>query len=342
MKFSFKKKLRKILLVFGGILLFLIFIFVSFFFVGTAPETEQIKWGVNFSQKHTEKLGLDWQETYLALLDDLGVKNIKIGTHWDLLELKQGEYNFEDLDWQVEKAEEKGAKLLLVIGMKTPRWPECHIPNWAQDLSKEQREERVLKLIEEIVLRYKDKDSIWAWQVENEPFFSFGECPETDKEFLKEEIALVKSLDFQNRPIIISDTGELSFWIKAAKLGDIVGTTMYRKVYSPEIKSYISLPYPPVFYWRKTQIIKKFFNKEVIGVELQAEPWGPELLYYSPLEEQEKTMNLEQFKKNIEFAKKTGLKEFYLWGAEWWYWMKEKQNKPEIWNEAKKLLQDYI
>ena len=53
-------------------------------------------------------------------------------------------------------------------------------------------------------------------------------------------------------------------------------------------------------------------------------------------------MNLEQFKKNIEFAKKTGLKEFYLWGAEWWYWMKEKQNKPEIWNEAKKLFQDYI
>ena len=31
------------------------------------------------------------------------------------------------------------------------------------------------------------------------------------------------------------------------------------------------------------------------------------------------------------------LKEFYLWGAEWWYWMKEKQNKPEIWDEAKKL-----
>jgi len=48
-------------------------------------------------------------------------------------------------------------------------------------------------------------------------------------------------------------------------------------------------------------------------------------------------MNLERFKQNIEFAKRTGLDKFYLWGAEWWYWLKEKQNQPEIWNEAKLL-----
>ncbi|KKU86167.1 MAG: hypothetical protein UY15_C0014G0009 [Parcubacteria group bacterium GW2011_GWA2_47_9] len=72
-------------------------------------------------------------------------------------------------------------------------------------------------------------------------------------------------------------------------------------------------------------------------MELQAEPWGPKLLYDSPLEEQEKTMNLEQFSYMIDFAKRTGLDTFYLWGGEWWYWMKEKQNNPAIWNEASKL-----
>ncbi len=46
---------------------------------------------------------------------------------------------------------------------------------------------------------------------------------------------------------------------------------------------------------------------------------------------------LEQFKANIDFAKKTGLKEFYLWGSEWWYWMKKKQNRPAIWDQAKKI-----
>ncbi len=61
------------------------------------------------------------------------------------------------------------------------------------------------------------------------------------------------------------------------------------------------------------------------------------LPYDLSLEEQEKSMDFSRFQKNINFAKKTGLKEFYLWGAEWWYWMKTKQNKPEIWEEAKKL-----
>ena len=61
------------------------------------------------------------------------------------------------------------------------------------------------------------------------------------------------------------------------------------------------------------------------------------LLYDSPLEEQKKTMNLEQFRYNVDFAERTGLDEFYFWGGEWWYWMKNRQGQPQIWQEAKKL-----
>ncbi len=246
-------------------------------------------------------------------------------------------YDFEDLDWQVQKAEEKGAKLLLVIGMKTGRWPECHIPTWAKGLSKEEQQKEILQIIKEIVSRYRLSESIEMWQAENEPFFPFGECPWVDKKFLKEEIKLVKSLDSRKRRVVVSDSGEGSFWINSARFGDIVGTTMYRKVWFRQLGLYVSYPFPQVFYWRKARIIKALFNKEVICIELQAEPWGRELLYNSPLPEQEKTMNLEQFKNNIEFAKKTGLGTFYLWGGEWWYWMKTKQNRPEIWQEAEKL-----
>ena len=319
-----------------GILAFLLLIF-CYLFIGTPPQAKEISWGVNFSQKHAQNLGLDWKETYSALLDDLKVKNIKLITHWDLIELNEGKYYFEDLDWQIKKAEEKDARLLLVIGMKTGRWPECHIPGWAKNLNKEEQQKEILEMIEEVVLRYRERVSVWAWQVENEPFFPFGECPWVDKNFLKKEIDLVKSLDSQSRPIVISDSGEGSLWVNAAKFGDIVGTTLYKKVWFRQLGNYIYYPFPPIFYWRKAQLIEKIFNKKVIVVELQAEPWGPKLLYESPLEEQEKTMNLERFKANIEFAKKTGLDEFYLWGGEWWYWLKEKQNKPEIWQEAKKL-----
>lgn len=328
------RKIFKIVLL--GFLILLL-VFLSYLLIGTPPQAEKITWGVNFSQKHSQNLGLDWKENYSALLNDLKVKNIKLITHWDLLEPEKDKFNFDELDWQIKEAENKGAKILLVIGMKTGRWPECHIPEWAKNYNKKEQQKEILEMLEQVVLRYRDSSAIKYWQVENEPFFPFGECPWVDKNFLKKEISLVKFLDLQNRPIVISDSGEGSFWIRAAQLGDIAGTTMYKKVWFRQIGIYIHYPFPPVFYWRKAQIIKKLFDKEVICIELQAEPWGPALLYDSPLGEQEKTMNLEQFKYNIEFAKKTGLKEFYLWGGEWWFWLKEKQKKPETWEEARKL-----
>ena len=317
--------------------LILSLISVSCLFIGKAPKAEKITWGVNFAQNQAEILGLDWKENYLTLLDDLKVKNIKLINYWDIIESEKDEFYFDDLDWQIREAENRGAKLILVIGMKTGRWAECHIPEWAKNLSKEKQQERILTLLEKTVLRYKNSPAIWAWQVENEPLFPFGECPWIDENFLKQEIEIVRSLD--ERPVIISNSGEFSLWIKSAELGDIVGTTLHRRAWFKELKTYINYPFPPVYYWRRAQLISKIFNKEVICVELQAEPWGQKLLPDVSLEEQLKTMNLELFKENVEFAKKTGLDTFYLWGVEWMYWMKGKQGRPEIWEEAKKLFQ---
>lgn len=328
----FKKILKRTLL----IVLVFVLIAGGYLFVGSAKPAPSITWGVAFSQKHSQDMGLDWQKNYLALLDDLSVKHIRIASHWDLLEPRKDHFFFEDLDWQIEEAEKRGVKIVLIIGMKTSRWPECHIPNWAKVLGEEQIKERVLKLVEETVSHYQQSQAITLWQVENEPFFSFGECPiEFDEDFVKRETAIVKSLD--NRPVLITESGEFPFWIKAARTGDLVGTTMYRIVWMKGLGIYIRYPFPPVFYNRKAKIIKVLFDKKVICSELQAEPWGPSLLYNLPIEEHEKTMNLEQFKDNIEYAKKTGLDQFYLWGSEWWYWMKEVQNDDQIWEEAKKL-----
>jgi hypothetical protein len=322
------KKILKYLL-FGASFFLLLFTF--YFFVGKAKPAEKIDWGVVFSQKHSQLLGLDWKENYLAILDDLKTKNLKIITHWDLIEPKENEFHFDDLDWQIKEAERRNAKIILVIGMKTGRWPECHIPKWLDGRSS-MLEEEVLEYLKALVERYKDSKAIWAWQVENEPFFPFGECPKIRKDLVKKEIMLVKSLD--SRPIIFGDSGEFSFWIKAAKLGDIVSTTLHRKVYFKEIKKYITYPFTPVYYWRKTKLIDFFFHKKVIIGELQAEPWCKNLLYNCEIDEQKITMDFEQFKKNIDFAKNTGIDTIYFWGVEWWYWMK-KQGKPEIWEEAK-------
>ncbi|MDD5590206.1 MAG: hypothetical protein PHQ47_03495 [Candidatus Portnoybacteria bacterium] len=329
-------KTRKLIYIVSFLIFLVIAGFFAYFFLGAAPRAENIVWGVNFSQKHAELLNLDWRETYSAILDDLKVKNIKLLVSWDWIESRKDEPFFDDLDWQIEEAGDHQAEIILVIGMKTGRWPECHIPDWAKNSSREDLQNGVLDYLEEVVSRYEESDVIRAWQVENEPFFSFGVCPKTDKNFLEKEIALVKSLDGKKRPVIVSDSGESSLWLKAASVADILGITMYRKT-NNKFFGVVNYPFPPVFYWRKAQIIKWIFNKPVICGELQAEPWGTALLYDSTLEEQKQTMDLEQFMKNMEFAKKTGFSEFYLWGAEWWFWLKVKYNDNSLWEEAGKL-----
>jgi len=322
--------IKKILL----ILLLLLIAVACFLFVGKVNVAEDITWGATFSQKHTELLGLDWQETYIAILDDLKADHVKLIAYWDMIEYEKDKFDFSGLDFQIEEAEKRNAKVLLTIGKKVPRWPECHIPEWArsEDLNAE-----LLEYLETMVLRYRDSDAIYMWQVENEPFFPFGECPLPDREFLKQEIQLVKSLD--DRPVLVTESGELPLWFSSAKIADVVGHTLYRKVWNTELKIYISYPLSPTYYARKGWLVKTIFNKKVICSELQVEPWSPTLMYDSTLEEQRKTMNLERFKNVIEFARNTGEDEFHLWGPEWWYWMKTRVGNDEIWEEAKKLWQ---
>ncbi|MEK7097470.1 MAG: hypothetical protein AAB906_01320, partial [Patescibacteria group bacterium] len=54
-------------------------------------------------------------------------------------------------------------------------------------------------------------------------------------------------------------------------------------------------------------------------------------------EDRNRTKDLENFRDMMKFARRTGFREFYLWGVEWWYWEKEKNNNPEVWNTARTL-----
>jgi len=331
--FTFLKIIKKIVVIFI-ILLFFVLIFSQ----GHVPEREELKYGVTFSKKQAIDLGLDWQDVYLEMISDLGVKKLRISAYWDLLQSEEGgEYDWVDLDWQIEKASENNVEMILAVGGRLPRWPECHYPEWVERLEKKEREENSLGYIEAVINRYKDNDNIVFWQVENEPFLRyFGECPEFDRKFLDQEIALVRSLD--KRPIVVTDSGELSLWVPAAKRADVFGTTMYLNTYSAHLERYVSYPITPAFFRFKKNIARVFSSPEKwIVIEMQGEPWGPKPFQHLTKEERDRTMDLEKFLEMIEFGSKTGFGEFYLWGVEWWSWEKETQNNPEIWDEAREL-----
>ncbi|MBI2446596.1 MAG: DMT family transporter [Parcubacteria group bacterium] len=318
-----------------GIGLFLI-VFGQF---PTADHNRPIIWGVTFSSKFSKELGLNPKENLIAILDNLEVDNIRLIAYWDEIEKEKNTFDFSDLDWQINEAQKRNVKIILVIGMKVPRWPECYMPNWAEMISNKERENELKLYLAEIIKRYKNNKVIKMWQVENEPFLRFGECPEREKNFIESEISLVKSLD-KSRPILITDGGEFGWWPKAAKEGDIFGTTMYRRVYNKYFGR-INYHLPPEFFILKEKITRFFINdhnKKFIVIELSAEPWMAKQIYETGLQEQLKSFDIDFFKDTIQYAKATGFDEYYLWGAEWWYYMKV-NGHPEFWEEAKKLWQ---
>jgi hypothetical protein len=322
------------------------FVFVAtplFLWFHTSEADNNITWGVNFSESQAEYLGLDAKETYSAIIHDLGAKHIKLHINWNATEVAQNVYDFSSLDYQVKEAEKNDVKLILVMGMKTGRWPECHMPTWFENVPEAERRGEILRYMRTLTYRYKDSKAVEYWQVENEPFLEFGTCPdwyyEYDTELVADEIAVIRELD-PTRKIIVSESGELSDWTTAAELADIVGVTMYRSTYNETEETFGVNPYTfltPQFYSAKAAYIQHAYNKPVISIELQAEPWTAKPLKESKLSIQAQSMNSELFKENVVFARQAGLGTYYFWGAEWWYWMKTTNGQPEIWNEAAQL-----
>ena len=294
-----------------------------------------IVWGVSWSASYARYFGLDWKKVYTNILDDLNVRALRIPAYWEEIEPSRGKFNFDDLDWQLMEAKKRGTFVILAVGKKLPRWPECHVPEWAKNLNKKELDRAILQYLAKVVNRYKSYSSVKYWQIENEPFFPFGEkgCEKISRDFVKKEIALVKSLD--NRPVVITDSGELSTWISTASFADILGISMYRVSWN-KLFGYLFYPVFPAFYRERANLIK-YLVSDVIVTELQVEPWAPSSIKLLPLEEQYKSMNISRFYDNIEFARRTGFKEIYLWGIEWWYWLKEAHNNSEFWEASKKL-----
>lgn len=298
-------------------------------------EVENNFFGLTFSKKYAEEIGLDWRQAYLDILDELQVRQIRLPIYWDQIEKSSGKYDFSDYDFLLEEGQKRDVSFILNIGQRVARWPECHFPAWIDSSDDEVLSLETLAMLQATVEHFKKYPSVAYWQVENEPLLnSFGQCPRGNYDFLKQEIALVKSLD--DRPIIVSATGELSFWTREIKAADIFGTTMYRVVHNP-ILGYIRYPYTSGSYRWKAKMLK-IDPKDIMIIELQAEPWiQAENLNDQDEREYQKSFNLEQFKANAQFAIDTGFGRAYLWGVEWWYYQYQVMGRTQYWEFAKTL-----
>lgn len=336
MQRSFLKKVLKFVGVF--LLVLILLIVVALYFLAQKPVPQSITYGMSFNTMYARELGLDWKQTYDAIIDDLKVRHFRLAAHWPMIEPEQNVYNFSELDYQIKRAEETQSTVVLAVGRRLPRWPECHVPSWARNISLEERNRAQIAYMETVINRYKGSPAVTVWQIENEPFlgvFAFDHCGELDTDFLDKEIALARSLD-GTRPILVTDSGNLGTWYGAYSRGDMFGTSVYVHFWNPELgqfRTYLS----PWFYRAKDNVMALLYGRKTsMLIELSAEPWLLEPVVDVPLETQFTRMNLEKFEDILHYAKDTRYEQQYLWGAEWWYWLML-QNHPEMWNRGKEL-----
>lgn len=297
-------------------------------------------YGVSFSVKEARKLDLDWQANFTALLDDLGFGRLRLMSYWDESEKVRGTLDFTDLDWQFSEAAKRGVKISLAIGLRQPRWPECHQPEWADNLTGNAWKQALYAYMEVVVKRYKDNPALDTYQLENEGMNNwFGKCDAPDRDRLIEEFNLVKQWDPDHK-VIMSLSDQHGYPI-GQPVPDIYGFSIYRVVWNDKIPpaGYIIYPTPIWYHRMRAAIITTYSHRPIIIHELQMEPWGPVDFKDLSIDEQNKSMSLNQIGKSFRFARQTGIKEMYLWGGEWWYWRKA-GGDPTVWEKVRAELQN--
>ncbi|HBK35010.1 hypothetical protein A2239_02530 [Candidatus Uhrbacteria bacterium RIFOXYA2_FULL_40_9] len=313
-------------------LFLLLIVLAGIIFWVNQKEVRQPEFGITYSTIYAQELGLDPLTVYQALLTELSVKLVRLPVYWSEVEKEQGVYDWDQVDQLMTLSNAHGVEVTMVLGEKVPRWPECFIPDWALELSEQEREQVLKEFLTIAVQRYQSFSSLERWQIENEPFFPFGVCPERRNELVFEEIALVSDLD--DHPVQLTVSGELESWWQSALHADVLGFSLYRVTWNKTV-GFSVYPLSPTFY-RIRATVMKWLTQKVIISELQAEPWIFISLDEQTTEFWSELFTPDDFEKNVQFAEQTGVSEVYFWGAEWWYYLRM-QGFDSLWNYAENL-----
>lgn len=292
--------------------------------------------GISFSHRHAAWLGLDPAATLRFLLDDLGVRRLRLSAYWDEIAPAAGRIDYGPLRPWLEIAARYDARVLMTVGLKAQRHPEFYPPAWLTTehplprgaaLADHPRVGAMLLLMLERVTAYlADVDVIEAWQVENEPFLPVARRTagwRISPALLEREIAVVRDADPRRRPVVVNHGSRSRFdrwWPAALELADVLGQNIYTRR---------PAPWGPWRYWnvhalgsfapqlrRQAQAARRL-GKQFWITELQAEPWEREEMIAIALA-RIGSVSPERIRANLRLATHTGAQRVYLWGAEWW------------------------
>jgi hypothetical protein len=297
--------------------------------------------GTTFSQLQCRYLELNYQTAFRQIAA-LQFDWIRLCCYWNEIEPQPTQFDFTTLDWLLEECERWGVKVILAVGMKVPRWPEFHFPDWLieryetgsgktpLDHRSPAVAEQTLRFVETVVNHARHSSAIQYWQIENEPFTRLDITGGRflSDQFVQQEVRLLRQLIRPHQKILLTGSITLPFANSAADeaafqccltMADAVGFNVYSKVPIGQSSFYIE-PHPS--FWKTLQSWQtrlQSTGKAAWIAEAQAEPWEPHQLVptkgiFHPSSSPQRAADLVQ--KLVALNYQTIL----LWGCEYWYW----------------------
>jgi hypothetical protein len=311
--------------------------------------------GANFSCKRAAWLGLDCMRTLERLLDDLGVRRFRLVVYWSEAEPAPGRYDWRAIDAQLDALHARGAKAVVVIGMKGPRWPEFWFPHWLERMTSIPAEgyPEDAALVQDYLFPYLEAaakhlaahPAVEAIQVENEPFVYYR--GHANKRHLRpalvaREIETVRRATGGRLPTVVSHAS----WFRGDPTpswildhADVLAQSVYTKRQRGPWPWLYLFPYQlgpltPDLPGQARAAARR--GKELWIGELQAEPYeqatrDPRVLPTHEL----RSFSVAWLERNVTLARRSGATRVYFWGAEWWAYLRERRGDEALWRAAR-------
>ncbi len=305
-----------------------------------------MKFGTTFSIKFLKDLNLDVNKS-IDILNSLGFDIIRFPIYWDLVEPTKDVFNFETIDLY-KLIDLTKTDLMPTLGMKSPRWPEFHIPKWVYSSIKESDKKFSSDIADKILnflfdfykvlfKKYNNFDFTCCIQIENEPLDPSGlNNFFIPIDILEKEVLFIKN--YINKPVVLTVWGndlkqrQKKVFKKLEKTdADILGFDYYFAVFDNNTNSLIG-PKTSISYIND-KILKS--KKTFWITELQSEPWEQSFEKY--LSKNPKSFDPDKmesfFKKALNFKVDT----IFFWGVEYWIYRFIKFNDYSFLNKFKKF-----
>jgi hypothetical protein len=322
--------------------------------------------GISFRPLQAAALGLDPEAALRALLA-YPFQLIRLGAYWNRLEPEPGSFQPEELDRQLDAAERAGKRVIMCVGpVKAFGYPEFFVPPHHLDrplregaLVRPDEHRRLLEagtaFVTRVVERYRDRDAIFAWQVEHEAVDPLGmeHSWRLSEAFVRAEVEAVRAAD-PGRPVMMngflptSTPVRVQQWWRtrdqgdslsvAQRLADIVGIDFYPR-------HALAAAGPLTLYldgsrarWqqRRRERLLDWAAKDgrrLMIAEVQAEPWEAVTTPPSPAGRAMYSCRPEDLIGNysqcMRWSNQSGfvMDGYLFWGAEYWL-LRERQGDP--------------